>query len=239
MLKENCCILSVMLVFSFSGYAQSELAGRVTKRGSTEILIGVNIANGTQKKYNVSDMGGNYKVPAAIGDSIFFTYVGYRPDTIIVQSYMLDESFLVPLTPHVVALSTVVVDEIINYQNDSIKRRDAYAFLYDKKHPVKLMNEKRQEDAPGLNFSPIGYFSTDEKQKRKFKQRLEWEEENAYIDYKFPITRVSQLTRLEGDSLHMFMLRYRPSYQFCRSASSKDIFLYINEKFKLFMKNDN
>jgi hypothetical protein len=44
------------------------------------------------------------------------------------------------------------------------------------------------------------------------------------------------VTGLKGDSLQLFMVTYRPTYKFCRSATNEDILLYINEKLKLFQK---
>jgi len=237
MLKENGWILIFFLALSHAASAQQQLAGKVVKKGSAEILIGVTITNLSQGRHNISDMGGNYKIAANPGDTILFSSVGYLPDTVIVAAYMFSESFLVPLEPHVVALPAVKVDELRNYQLDSIKRRDDYRTLLDKKHPVKLWNEKRSADGPGLSFSPIGYFSKGERQKRQLKKRLRQEEEDYYIDSKFSVARVSQLTRLSGDSLRIFMWRYRPSYKFCRNAASQDIFLYINDKLKEFKKS--
>ena len=236
MLKENGCTLLFIFAFPAIGFAQQELAGRVVKKGTTEILIGVTVINRNQQKSNRSDMGGNYKIPASPGDTILFSSAGYQPDTVIVSAYMFSESWLIDLSPNIVALPSVSVDEVSNYQIDSLKRRDEYRFLLDKKHPVTLMNEKRPGDGPGLSFSPLGYYSKEERNKRRLKRRLKQEEEDYYIDYKFPPARVAQLTRLKGDSLQLFLRLYRPSYAFCRKANSEDILLYINDKLSLFRK---
>lgn len=236
---KACCVLSVLLAFgAVPGYAQQAMTGKVEKRGTTEIIIGANIINLKQGKHNVSDMGGNYKIAAAIGDTIVISSAGFLPDTVIVAGYMLTENYLVALRPNVVRLQAVQVDESRNYQMDSLQRREEYRFILDKKHPVKLWNEKRAADRPGLSFSPIGYFSKRERAKRRLKQRLKQEEEDYYIDSRFPVARVAQLTRLQGDSLRIFMYRYRPSYQFCRAASNQDMFLYINDKVRVFRKGD-
>jgi hypothetical protein len=236
MLKENGFSLLFCFAFSSIGFAQQQLAGKTIKRGGTEIVIGVNVINRTLVKGNISDMGGNYKIAARPGDTIIFSSAGYQPDTLVVRSYMLAESWMVDLTPKIVALPSVSVEEASNYQSDSLKRRDEYRWLLDKKHPVKLMNEKRPGDAPGFSFSPLGYYSKTEKDKRRLKRRLRQQEEDYYIDYKFPPVRVAQLTRLKGDSLQLFLRLYRPSYAFCRKANNEDILLYINDKLKLFMK---
>ena len=157
MLKENTFSLLFIFAFSSIGFAQQELAGKMVKKGSTEILAGVTVINRSLGKNNISDMGGNYKIPARAGDTILFSSAGYRPDTLIVRPYMLSESWLVDLSPNIVTLASVNVEEESNYQFDSVKRRDEYRYLLDRKHPIKLMNEKRANDAPGFNFSPFGY----------------------------------------------------------------------------------
>lgn len=236
MLKENSFSLLCIFAFSSVGFSQQDLRGKIVKKGSTEILIGVTVINVALKRSNISDNGGNYKIPAFPGDTILFSSAGYLRDTLIVSSYMLSESWLVDLSPNLVALPQVNVEEESNYQFDSIKRRDEYRFLLDKKHPVKLMNEKRNNDAPGFNFSPIGYFSKTEKSRRRLKRRLRQEEEDYYIDYKFPPARISRLSQLKGDSLQLFLRLNRPTYVFCRKAKSEDMLLYINDKLMLFRK---
>ena len=216
-------------------FCQRPLAGKITKKASNEIIAGASISNQTKHVYNVSDMGGNYRIAATEGDTLIFSSAGYLPDTIIIQTIDLVSGLYVSLTPFFVALPSVTVSENA-YQADSIKRREEYSFILDKKHPVKLVNEKRVGDAPGLNFSPIGYFSTREKQKRRLKKRLIQQEEDYYIDYKFSAERVSQLSGLKGDSLKTFVKLYRPSYEFCRKTDNQLMLVYINDKLKLFMK---
>ena len=233
---RNTCFLLLCLGFSSIGFTQSTLNDKIYKKGSPEILIDVNITNLSRNKFNVSDLGGNYRIPAAPGDTLVFSSAGYLPDTVIVIASMLEDVYPVYLTPHLVSLPSVRVGERSNYQIDSLQRRNDYANVYNKKHPVKLWNEKRPGDAPGLNFSPLGFFSKTEKQKRRLKKRLATEEINYYIDSRFSPERVSRLTRLSGDSLRLFMTRYRPSYKFCRTASNMDMLLYINDKLLLFKK---
>jgi hypothetical protein len=224
------------LAFCAAGFAQPYLYGKVIKKASTEILPGVNVYNAGSKKYNRSDIGGNFKIAAAGGDIIIFSSAGYHSDTIVVNSSMLADGYDIFLAANIMLLPSVQVDELNKYEADSIKRKEDYSFILDKKHPVKLWNEKRTADAPGLNFSPVGFFSKAEKQKRKLKQRIKEEDENEYIDAKFPRTRIAQLTRLTGDSLQQFMLLYRPGYTFCRNAGGQDMLLYINDKLLLFRK---
>lgn len=235
--KKIYLITIFLFIFSLTGFAQQYLSGKVLKKGSPDIVPGVNVKNSSSKRYNKSDAGGNYRLAVAEGDTIFFTSAGYKPDTIIVNNAMLANEYDVYLVTNIVELASVEIDALNKYEADSLKRREDYAYILDRKHPVKLMNEKRDADAPGLNFSPIGYFSKHEKQKRKLIKQLKDEDENEYIDARFPRSRIAQVTKLTADSLQQFILRYRPGYAFCRNASNQDILLYINDKVILFRRS--
>src|SRR4051794_31157571 len=120
MLKTGYWILC-LLFWVFSTFAQQRvMTGRIEKRGSTDSIIGANIINRKLGRHNVSDMGGNYKIPANPGDTIIFSSAGFVPDTVVVAGYMLEEKYLVALWPNVTRLKTVVVDETRNYQLDSL-----------------------------------------------------------------------------------------------------------------------
>ena len=217
----------------------AHLSGKVRLQSSNEILVNVTVSNRALGQHNISDMGGNYRIVARPGDTLVFSSAGYLTDTLLISGDMLATDYTVYLHEKVVALPAVKVTENNSYQLDSLQRHEDYAWLLDKKHPVKLWNEKRPGDAPGLSFSPIGYYSKGEVAKRRLKKRLKAEEEDYYVDFRFPRGRVSQLTGLRGDSLDMFMLRFRPSYRWCRTANTMDILLYINDKLVLFRKGSS
>jgi hypothetical protein len=200
--------------------------------------MSVSVHNLNQKKYNQSDMGGNFRIPATKGDTILFTSAGYLPDTTIVNDWMFAEAdgYSVYLTPNMVELPSVRVGDQTNYQLDSIKRKEDYAWL-DKVHRVKLAGGKRWSDGVGVSFSPLSYFYSGEVQRRKLRRRLKQEEIDYYIDSKFPRAYVARITGLQGDSLQTFMIRYRPSYKFCRKASNEDMLFYINDSLKKYHGN--
>ncbi|MDR3715156.1 MAG: hypothetical protein P4L51_20270 [Puia sp.] len=238
MRRRYCCYFSSFLFFllavSCGGYGQQLLYGRIEKRGTAELLPGVNVANISKQHYNTSDLGGNFRVLANPGDTLVFTSVGFEPDTLIVGGSNFSENHLVLLTQNIKSLPSVKIEGTDNYQLDSIQRRQDYAALLDQKHPVTVINEKRPGDNPGFSFSPLGYFSKKEKEKRKLKKRLAKEEQDYYVDSRFSPVRVAQLTHLTGDSLQEFLNRYRPSYSFCRGASNQDMLFYINDMLSVY-----
>lgn len=224
---------STGMVFSSPLFSQQVLSGRVHKKASTEVLMSVSVHNLTQRKYNQSDMGGNFRIGATKGDTVLFTSAGYLPDTTIVNTWMFEEKngYEVFLTPNMVELPSVRVGEQSNYQLDSIKRKEEYAWL-DQVHRVKLAGGKTFSDGVGISFSPLSYFYRPEAQRRKLRRRLKEEEIDYYIDSRFPRPYVARVTGLQGDSLQIFMYRYRPTYKFCRKASNEDMLFYINDCLK-------
>ncbi|MEO6316793.1 MAG: carboxypeptidase-like regulatory domain-containing protein [Chitinophagaceae bacterium] len=229
MLNRICYCILFFSVCTSPVFGQQYLFGRIFKKNSQEVIPGVGVHNYSSGKYNTSDLGGNYRIAAAVSDTLVFSSAGYHTDTFYLTASPSAASYTIFLTPNIVALPTVEIDEMSKYRADSLERRRDYAFILDKKHPVTLINKKRAGDAPGLNFSPVGFFSKGERRKRALKQRVIKEDEEEYIDARFPRTRVAFLTRLSGDSLQQFMLRYRPSYQFCRATDNQKMFLYIND----------
>ena len=229
--------LSILVLLSTPAVSQQVLTGKIRQKETDAILISVTVVNHTQKKYNVSDAGGNYRIIASPGDTITFSSAGYHADTTYVVTSELEDKdgYIVYLEPNLVELPSVLVGQLSNYQLDSIQRKQDYAWL-DQTHKVRLAGDQTPTDGVGIGFSPVTYFSSEQKDLRQLRQRVKSEEKDFYIDSRFPSSYVSMVTGLKGDSLQLFMVTYRPTYKFCRNASNEDILLYINEKLKLFHK---
>src|ERR1700759_1964569 len=222
---------SILVLLSTPAVSQQVLTGKVKQKTTDAILASVTVVNHTQRKYNVSDAGGNYRIVANPGDTITFSSAGYHADTTYVVSAELadKEGYVIYLEPNMVELPSVLVGQLSNYQLDSIQRKEDYAWL-DQVHKVRLAGDQTPTDGVGIGFSPVTYFSSEQKNLRQLRQRVKVEEKDYYIDSRFPSSYVSMVTGLKGDSLQHFMVTYRPTYRFCRNASNEDMLLYINEK---------
>src|SRR5882757_605667 len=104
--------LSFLLLLSIPATAQQVLTGRIRRRSGDEMLSSVSVINHTQRNVNISDAGGNFKIPAKPGDTITFTSAGYKPDTTFVRAWMFEEKggYLIALEPNLVGLPAVRVD---------------------------------------------------------------------------------------------------------------------------------
>ena len=211
-------------------YSQQTLSGKVYEAFTDSTLSAVNILN-THTKISVrSAADGIYSITAAEGDIIIFSASGFKADTITVSFSLLLTAFDLNLHRQVVTLKEVRVAG--SYQADSLARRNYYSHIYAKQAGITGRN--RPADGVGVTLSPISFFSKESKQKRGLRKRLENEEKENYIDHSFPLPWVKSITGLDGDSLSLFMYRYRPSYKFCRKTDRQGMLIYINDKVKEF-----
>ncbi|MBN8854044.1 MAG: hypothetical protein BGO55_06620 [Sphingobacteriales bacterium 50-39] len=235
-MRQLLCFLFFLLP-AFAGFGQTFLIGTVHKRENQEILSSVNIFNKTQRKHRLSDEQGNYRIEAQAGDSVIFSFVGFRADTFRITSTMLAAKFPVLMDLRPVSLETVTVSGLSNYQVDSLERRQIYSWIYEQE-PQPVVERQRQGDGVGVELNVIPHGSSEVRQRLRLKKRIIKEEEKYYVDFRFSPEYVSHLTHLQGDSLAQFMSRYRPTYDFCRKAVSVDMLVYVNDCFKEFrMKN--
>ena len=228
-------VYAILQLMISGAFAQGQISGTI--KGNSEILFAATIRNISQHKVNTSDLGGNYKIAADTGDSLIFSHLGYISDTIVVNSMMFGDRLPIELRIKVSYLQSVDVDEMARYRMDSLSRKEDYDYIFKGKNDKPLWDNKLSGDGRGVNFSPIGHWSAEEKQKRRLKKRLEADDEEEFIYYKFS-RRVPRLTGLSGDTLIRFINKYKPSYAYCLHANSLDILVYINDKLILFKKEN-
>jgi hypothetical protein len=216
--------------------AQQLLKGKIYDMQTDSTLPSVTIFNASHKLYTLSTREGDYSIVAQEGDKIVFTSVGYLPDTVKVLNYMIDAGYDITMTLKNNLLKNVDV-RAANYKADSLKRREAYAEFYNRPKN-DMVSKSGPQNGVGVAISPIGFFSKRSKE-RKMNRVLQYQEEQDFVDYSFSRRYIEKLTNLHGDSLLQFMLRYRPSYIFCRGASAEDMLQYVNDKLIIYLKHED
>jgi hypothetical protein len=222
----------LFLNFCNMANAQTFLKGKIYEAKTDSSLSAVNIFNTSTKQLARSGSDGSYTIAAAEGDYVIFSAAGFSPDTVTVTFDMLLVQFDVTLSIKIISLNPVTV--ISSYQADSLARRNYYRHIYGKQPGITGGN--RPANGFGISFSPLSYFSREARQKRQLKKRLIRNEREDFIDHSFPAQWVERLTGLHGDSLHLFMYRYRPTYSFCRKTNRQYMLIYISDKLKEFKK---
>lgn len=195
-------------------------------------LDGATIFNQTRQTYKKASFEGDFSILVWEGDSLIFSSVGYRSDTLAVSADMLQYGLTLGLPASSLTLDTVMVN-LRSYAEDSLQRRFDNLYIYEKQ-TQDITGGNTPSHGFGLTLSPFSYFSKKAKQHRRIKKRLRYNEEQAYIDYYFTTSYVHRVTGFSGEQLRRFMLMYRPSYSFMRSATPEDLLRYINEAVKKF-----
>lgn len=72
------------------------------------------------------------------------------------------------------------------------------------------------------------------KKKIAFRHMLLDKEQEMYINSVYTPSLVNKVTRLDGDSLQLFMRYYQPGYSFIKSASDYDLYAEIKKQYELF-----
>lgn len=217
----------IVIIISLKANAQGLLRGSVMDAATDSVLAGATIWNLSQHIYKKAGAGGQYSIIARATDSVAFSAVGYRTDTIVLSAELILQGADIGLKRLPGVLNPVFIYRP-TYTADSMERRRQYRWLYAHPSPG-IISPHGANDGFGLRFSPFTYWSKKERVKRRFKKQLAIQEEQAYVDYYFSPAYVHRVTGLSGDSLSTFMMRYRPTYQFVRSANAEDLFRYIND----------
>jgi hypothetical protein len=228
----GCCILLAGQQLQ----AQVTVTGQLSDKDNNLLVLPyASIINKTTGKRAYTDQGGFYRITANPRDLIVFTFVGYRPDSIIVQQSAGTETHNIQLQVEGKVLRSVeVTAHYTPYQLDSIARREQYGFILDKENTQLAGGSTPQ--GFGLTFSPISRFSRREKQKREFKKNFEKAEHERYVDSRYTPVLVSQVTSLKGDSLLQFMHDNRPDYETMRMMRQEDLLYWITDKYRAWKK---
>ena len=120
--------LIMMLVFSWSMYAQQEISGLVTDPDGLP-LAGVNISVNTGAIGAVTDFNGRFQVQAKEQDTLTFSYLGFLPKQVVVND---QNEFFLTLEPNVESLEQVVITALgitkaekkIGYATQEIETND-------------------------------------------------------------------------------------------------------------------
>lgn len=74
------------------------------------------------------------------------------------------------------------------------------------------------------------------KKKIAFRHMLLDKEQEMYVNSVYTPSLVNKVTRLDGDSLQLFMRYYQPDYSFIKSASDYDLYAEIKKQYGAFTK---
>jgi len=224
--KYTVPIVSVLLALVCNrAFGQVEVRGTVYDRSRYFAMPAVSVM-GTSGQGTMTDSTGHYSIRLGLKDSLYFSYLGKYttkfPVKTIAAGYPMDISLAVTID----SLPLVVVRPKA-YRYDSLENRDEYRKVFDYE-PDYLVSGSNGGGA-GVNLDML-FGAKRNRQMQALKQRLEEEERDKYIDYRFNKTLVRRITGFQKPALDVFMREYRPSYEFIKNCENDyEFYKYIKD----------
>lgn len=208
--------------------------------GVENVLVG-NMAGQKIK----TDSLGRYSIWAMTNDSLSFTYKNKSTLRFAVKDIPDFQNFDIALLIKVPSKYKQIKEVTVfskSHQQDSLENREKYAKIFNYQKPgVKTSMVNGAVGADVNELINVFRFRRN-KYLKKFQLRLEQQEKDRYINYRFSKRVAQQLTQLKGPALDSFMTIFRPSYEFTAGSSLYDFYWYIKmcgEQYKMGVrKND-
>jgi hypothetical protein len=238
--------LSLFIVLSLCIAAGGRVWGQVTIRGTvynmyrTRPLDRVSVISSSGRG-TITDTNGYYQITVSYEDSIYFSYLGRATIKYPVKDINTLSNFDIALHVDPTELKEVSVMPR-SYRDDSLQNRKDYEKYFDFKKPNPFtMTDGSAGLGMGAGFdldAIIRYFQFDRtKRLQAFQRRLVEDEQDKYVDHRFNPSIVLRVTHLQGDELDSFMVKYRPSYSFCKRATDYDLLEYTKLAFTEYQKD--
>jgi hypothetical protein len=192
----------------------------------------------TGGKIAVSNGDGKYEINVGENDSIWFSYLNKPTVKYPVLTIKTPLQFDIALRVPSDVLKEVKIKSR-NYKQDSIQNRIDYAKAFDWGKPkIRATLGSGPGTAVGFDLDEIIRLFQFQKNKRwaTFQKRLEEEEREKFVDFRFNKGLVLRITGLNGTARDSFMIRCRPTYQFCLMTNDYEFQLFIKncyEEYKL------
>ena len=199
-------------------HSQTLIKGEVRDLANNEFLDNVNVKNIFTQKGMTIQKDGLFQLEVKKGELIEFTKVGYQTVRIRIVSEKEPAYYKIVMNKAPIQLREVDIrGKPLDFQKDSIRYREVYDVVLRKEH---------KEDID-MRSMPLAMLSKKNREEWAFqKMYAAWEREK-YIDFTFNERLVSRITYLKDEELKQFMKRYRPDYDFLRSASDYEYLDYI------------
>jgi len=222
-----CCLL----LLSHLAKAQITVSGTIYDSTKTVPVAGVKI-NAGEGNTAISDSSGHYTIVASDKDSLTFWYNGKPTSKFAIRQIENTTAFDISLHVRVAEKFKMLKEVKIygkNYRRDSLENRERYAKLFSYQRPGISPITDYNTGAAGMDLNElINVFRfRRNKQMRRMQERLQSQEQDNYINYRFNKTTVRRITRLAGASLDIFMKDYRPSFEFTQSSTLPEFYQYI------------
>ncbi len=220
----------LFIAISLATRAQLTVSGTVLDKSKLNRVENVQVLS-TGGMFSTTDSMGEYSIQVKPGDSLYFVYKKKPTQFFPVNNIQNFQQFDISIHLNIESKYNVLKEVIVyskSYQEDSIENRQTYANVFNYSKPG-LSTSIAPGGAVGADVnSLINIFRfRRNKQLRAFQKRLESQEEEKYIDYRFNRMAVARITGLSSPAIDTFLVWYRPTFEFTRLSSEIDFTEYV------------
>ena len=192
--------------------------------------------------FAVTDSLGRFSLMVNEKDSVVFIFRNKPTQKFVVKDIPDLSHFNISLHLTVKGKYTTLKEVVVrtkSYRQDSIENRQTYADVFDYKKPG-LSTSIVPGGGVGADVDELINIFRFKRNKRlkAFQNRLELQEQEKYVNYRFSKYVVRRITQLQGAELDTFMVRARPSYEFVSMATEQEFNQYLlnaSYDFKMFL----
>jgi len=211
-------------------HAQLTVTGTVFDSSKRNYVENVKVES-TGGKFTRTDSMGRYKIAVTDQDSLSFIYKNKPTQKFAVKDMANLSQFDLSLGVTVKGGYRTLKDVVVfarSYREDSMENRLTYADVYNYRKPT-IRTSISPDGAVGADVNEIINMFRFRRNKhlRAFQARLEQQEQDQFVSYRFNKNFVRRITQLKGAELDTFMVRYLPTYEFASTADDVTFNKYI------------
>lgn len=220
-------------------HAQFNVSGNVLDKGKINLVENVKVVS-TGGMFSMTDSMGRYSIPVMPGDSLYFVYNNKPTQRFAVNKIVNPIQFDVSLHVFVNSKYNMLKEVVVyskTYKQDSLENRQTYADVFEYKKPG-LSTSITPGGGVGADVNELINVFRFRRNKRlkAFQNRLEAQEEERYINYRFNKVIVGRITGLQSPAIDSFIVWYRPGYEFTAGADELAFNQYILNAYYQFKK---
>jgi hypothetical protein len=222
-------LAAFFILLSTSVQAQYKVKGTVYDSSRIYPIESVTVLSSSGKG-TVTDSMGRYQLDVSDRDSIWFSFLGKPTPRYPILKIADLSRFDIALRIKMNVMQEVRVRTHV-YKEDSLQNRRDYAKAFDFKRPNISDMTSISSSGVGIDLDEVIRVFQFRKNRsmEKFRERLQEQERQKFVDHKFNKPLVRRLTNLTEADLDKFMLQYRPTYEFALYSSEYDFQYYIKK----------
>ena len=211
-------VLFLLSMFRFTAVAQA-IRGEVLDMDNKHPIEGVSIENIYTSLNITTDPQGAFLIAANSGQLLEFKKTGYKTARVRVPQGYVPPYFRIIMKKGISEIQDMSITHSnrYDYTNDSLRFHELY---------------KHELDFPKMSgidmiAHPFSAMSGKNREIWRFQEDYDYFEKEKYVDKTFNEEIITKISGLQGDSLHYFMRRYRPTYEELRGMNDYTFFSFI------------